>query len=136
MAHFAELNENNEVLRVVVVDNKDTSNSEGEEIEQIGISFLKELYGFETNWKQTSYHRNFRVRFAGKGLVYDETLDAFISPKPYDSWVLNTTTVDWEAPIAEPELTQEQIENGKFYVWDETAYQNDNTAGWVLYPLP
>jgi len=135
MAHFAELNENNEVLRVIVVDNNDTSNSDGEEIEQIGISFLKGLFGNNTNWKQTSYNGNIRVRYAGRGDVYDETLDAFISPKPYNSWILNSTTADWEAPITKPELTQEQEDSGYLYYWDETAYQQDNTTGWILTQL-
>jgi len=135
MAHFAELNENNEVLRVIVVDNNDTSNSDGEEIEQIGISFLKGLFGNDTNWKQTSYNGNIRVRYAGRGDVYDETLDAFISPKPYNSWILNSTTADWEAPITKPELTQEQEDSGYLYYWDETAYQQDNTTGWILTQL-
>ena len=132
MAHFAELNENNEVLRVIVVDNNDTSNSDGEEIELIGISFLKGLFGFDTNWKQTSYNNNFRFRYAGVGYSYDETLDAFVPPKPYDSWIINSTTADWEAPITQPELTQEQDESGYLYYWDETAYQQDNTTGWIL----
>ena len=132
MAHFAELNENNEVLRVIVVDNNDTSNSDGEEIELIGISFLKGLFGNDTNWKQTSYNGNFRVRYAGIGYSYDETLDAFVPPKPYDSWIINSTTADWEAPITQPELTQEQEDSGYYYYWDETAYQQDNTTGWIL----
>ena len=132
MAHFAELNENNEVLRVIVVDNNDTSNSDGEEIELIGISFLKGLFGFDTKWKQTSYNGNFRVRYAGVGYSYDETLDAFVPPKPYESWILNPTTADWEAPITQPELTQEQDESGYYYYWDETSYQQDNTTGWIL----
>ena len=132
MAHFAELNENNEVLKVIVVDNNDTSNSDGEEIELIGISFLKGLFGFDTNWKQTSYNNNFRFRYAGVGYSYDETLDAFVPPKPYDSWIINSTTADWEAPITQPELTQEQDESGYLYYWDETAYQQDNTTGWIL----
>ena len=132
MAHFAELNENNEVLRVIVVDNNDTSNSDGEEVEQIGISFLKGLFGNDTNWKQTSYNNNFRFRYAGIGYSYDETLNAFVPPKPYNSWIINSTTADWEAPIAQPELTQEQEDSGYLYYWDETAYQQDNTTGWIL----
>ena len=132
MAHFAELNENNEVLKVIVVDNNDTSNSDGEEIELIGISFLKGLFGFDTNWKQTSYNNNFRFRYAGVGYSYDETLNAFVPPKPYNSWILNSTTADWEAPITQPELTQEQDESGYLYYWDETAHQQDNTTGWIL----
>lgn len=132
MAHFAELNENNEVLRVIVVGNNDTSNSDGEEIELIGISFLKELFGNDTNWKQTSYNSNFRFRYAGIGYFYDESIDAFVPPKVHDSWILNPTTADWEAPITQPELTQEQVDSGYYYWWDESAYQLDNTAGWIL----
>ena len=132
MAHFAELNENDEVLRVIVVGNNDTSNSDGEEVEQIGISFLKGLFGSDTIWKQTSYNGNFRFRYAGIGDSYNETLNAFVLPKPYDSWTLNPTTADWEAPITQPELTQEQEDSGHNYAWEETAYQQDNTTGWIL----
>ena len=135
MAHFAELDENNEVLRVIVVDDNDTSNSDGEEVEQIGISFLKGLFGNDTNWKQTSYNGSSRFRYAGVGYSYDETLNAFVSPKPYNSWTLNSTTADWEAPITQPELTQEQADSDYYYVWDESAYQQDNTTGWTLTQL-
>lgn len=132
MAHFARLNTDNIVEQVIVVANKDTSDDNGVEDEIIGIAFCKRLFGTDTNWKQTSYNGNFRVRYAGRGYSYDPTLDAFIPPKPFESWVIDTDTVNWKAPLEEPTLTQEQIDAGSSYRWDEDAYQADNTTGWVL----
>lgn len=132
MAHFAELDNNNIVLRVVVVADKDTQDDNGDEVEAIGMGFLKGLYGLDTFWKKTSYNDNLRFRYAGIGYRYDETLDAFIAPKEHESWVLNTITADWEPPIAEPVLTQEQEDAGYYYEWDEDLYQTDNVTGWVL----
>lgn len=132
MAHFARLNTDNIVEQVIVVANKDTSDDNGVEEEIIGIAFCKRLFGSNTNWKQTSYNGNLRVRYAGRGYSYDPTLDAFIPPKPFESWVIDTDTVNWKAPLEEPTLTQEQIDAGSSYRWDEDAYQADNTSGWVL----
>lgn len=119
MAHFAELDENNVVTQVIVVDNGDIKDANGTEVEEIGVAFCKKLFGADTNWKQTSYNSNMRVRYAGIGYSYNQELDAFIAPKPYPSWVLNTETTNWEAPVAQPELTAEQIEAGSLYEWDE-----------------
>jgi hypothetical protein len=132
MAHFARLNSDNIVEQVIVVANKDTSDDNGVEDEIIGIAFCKRLFGSNTNWKQTSYNGNFRVRYAGRGYSYDSTLDAFIPPKPFESWVIDSDTVNWKAPLEEPTLTQEQIDAGSYYRWDEDAHQADNTTGWVL----
>lgn len=132
MAHFAELDESNKVLQVVVVSNKDILDENGIEREQIGISFLKNLFGIDTRWKQTSYNSSFRVRYAGKNFTYNEELDAFIPPKLYESWTLNIITADWDPPIEIPELTSDQISEGYTYIWDENAYQSDNTTGWFL----
>jgi hypothetical protein len=132
MAHFARLNSDNIVEQVIVVANKDTSDDNGVEDEIIGIGFCKKLFGSNTNWKQTSYNGNFRVRYAGRGYSYDPTLDAFIPPKPFESWVIDSDTVNWKAPLEEPTLTQEQIDAGSYYRWDEDAHQADNTTGWVL----
>ena len=126
MAHFAELNQNNEVLRVIVVANEDTSDQNGVEDETIGIAFCKKLFGSNTNWRQTSYNGNFRKRYAGIGYTYNEQLDAFIPPKAFPSWVLNETTAEWEAPIPVPELTQEEIDSRSFYRWDE------DSQSWIL----
>lgn len=78
MAHFAELDDNNVVTRVIVVDNKDTSNENGNEIEAIGIAFCQNLLG--GNWVQTSYNANFRGKYAGIGDTYDPIKDEFVSP--------------------------------------------------------
>ena len=137
MAHFAKIDENNIVTQVIVVANEDTTDTNGVEVEEIGVAFCKKLLGAETNWKQTSYNNNFRVRYAGISYTYNEELDAFIPPKPWPSFVLNNTTADWQSPLgAAPELTEEEIASRSFYRWDEDAYQADNTTGWVLETPP
>lgn len=112
MAHFAQLDEHNIVLQVIVVNNETIENLPFPESEPVGVAFLTEWSGGYTNWKQTSYNNNFRVRYAGIDYIYDATLDAFIPPKPYESWLLNTTTCDWNAPVPYPT-------DGNKYYWDE-----------------
>ena len=110
MAHFAQLDDNNVVINIIVVANKDTSDANGNEIEAIGVAFCQSLV--PGRWVKTSYNGNFRKRYATIGGTYDEALDAFIRPKPYPSWVLNTETADWQAPVPRPA--------GKTpYTWDE-----------------
>lgn len=118
MAHFAELDENNVVFRVIVVNNAVITTPQGQEDENLGIAFCQSLYGPYTKWAQTSYNATFRKHYAGIGYTFDATLNAFIPPKPYPSWLLNTTTCDWEAPVPYPN-------DGKRYSWDET------TQSWV-----
>jgi hypothetical protein len=133
LAHFAKIDENNVVTQVIVVANEDTTDTNGVEVEEIGVAFCKKLLGAETNWKQTSYNNNFRVRYAGIGYSFSEELNAFIPPKPFASWVLVEETADWVSPLgAAPELTEEEVEARSFYRWDEEAHQEDNTTGWVL----
>lgn len=112
MAHFAELDDNNIVKRVIVVDNKDTVDENGNEVEAVGIAFCQNLLG--GRWIQTSYNKNFRAHYAGVGYTYDAALDAFIPPKPYPSWVFNPTTCGWNPPVPVPN-------DGKRYDWDEEA---------------
>jgi len=95
MAHFAELNANNVVLRVVVVANKDTADANGVEKEHIGAAYLERLLG--GTWKQTSYNANFRGKYAGVGDKYDADLDAFISPQTF-SPEINQEMPPEEAP--------------------------------------
>jgi hypothetical protein len=125
MAHFAELDENNIVKQVIVVSNDDTSDLNGNEVEEIGIGFCKKLFGATTKWKQTSYNNSFRCRYAGIGMIYNEEYDVFLLPKPYSSWVLNTETYEWYSPIPEPELTEEQIEQRYYYEWNEENLEWD-----------
>lgn len=102
MAHFAELDENNIVIRVLVTDNDDPAGDEG-------YSWLNKTFG--GRWVQTSFNATIRKNFAGVGFTYDENLDAFIGPKPYPSWVLVAETATWQAPVPKPE--------GNFS-WDES----------------
>jgi len=128
MAHFAKLN-NNIVERVESVVNQVITNSNGVEEEQLGINFLKTLYN-EPNaiWKQTSYNTiggvhklggtPFRKNHASKGYTYDENRDAFIPPKPFNSWILNEDTCNWNAPIPYPNDENEYIWNEATLSWD------------------
>ena len=113
MAHFAELDENNIVLRVTVVANEVLLDENGVEQESLGLKHLEHLGG---RWVQTSYNNNFRASYAGIGMKYDETLDAFIDLQPYPSWTLNLDNYQWEAPVAHPVFDEE---NPKYYRWNE-----------------
>lgn len=124
MAHFAQLDENNIVLQVIVVGNDTINNLPFPESEPVGVAFCKSLFGQDTNWAQTSYNANFRYNYAGIGFTFDATPapnGAFISPKPYPSWLLSTNTYQWEPPVPYPN-------DGKMYYWDEAA------QSWVLVP--
>lgn len=116
MAHFAKLDENNVVTQVIVVGNKDCADANGVEKESIGIAFCERLFG--GNWKQTSYNGNIRKNYAGVGYAFDAGRDAFIPPKPFNSWVLDEATCQWQAPVAMPQ-------DEKRYTWDEA------TTSWV-----
>ena len=113
MAHFAELDENNKVLRVIVVGNADCGGGDFPESETTGIHFLKSL-GFSGIWKQASYNSNFRKRFASIGSHYLPESDVFTHPSPYKSWVL--VGDEWEAPIPKPDADG-------FWYWDEATQQ-------------
>ena len=97
MAHFAELDENNIVLRVVVISNDDTKDPEGHESEAVGIAFCQNLFGGGI-WKQTSYNGNFRKNYAGIGYKYDPVADAFVAPQPWPVCFLDTSTYRWICP--------------------------------------
>jgi hypothetical protein len=130
MAHFAKLGIGNKVLKVEVVHN-DVATTE-----QAGVDFLNNLYGTNDVWKQTSYNtyggqyhtvnengdrvvssdqsKAFRKNYATIGGKYDTQKDAFIDPKPFQSWILNETTCIWEPPVAKPT-------DGQVYNWNETT---------------
>ena len=140
MAHFAQLDENNIVTQVIVVGNSDTADAFGVESESIGVAFCQQLLGADTNWKQTSYNANMRGNYAGIGYTYMSNVatlgvgstDIFIGQQPYASWTIGVGTARWYSPIPEPTLTDDQIAAKSYYTWDESAYQADNTTGWVL----
>ena len=127
MAHFAELNSSNEVLRVIVVSNDDVNANGGDQhadAETFVASIVPHSTG-GTAWKQTSYNNSIRKQFAEVGGSYDATKNKFIKVKPYASWTLNSDD-DWQSPLgATP------VKENCGYTWDESAYQADNSTGWV-----
>ena len=132
MAHFAELNNNNVVQRVIVVSNKNTSDENGVEDENIGIAFCKTLYGSDTNWRQCSRSLSIRRKYPAPGDLYVESSDVFVYPKPFKSWTLDSDAY-WQPPVEPPTLTDEQVEQGYYYEWNETEYQNNSENGWDLH---
>ena len=134
MAHFAELDENDTVLRVIVVSDENAIDGE---------VFCNNLLG--GSWKQTSYNTHggvhydpdtgtpddgvaFRKNYAGKGYVFDDTRDAFMIAQPYPSWTLDEDTCYWEPPVPKP--VPPLAESGGYYKWDEP------TVNWVFIPYP
>lgn len=133
MAHYALIDSNNLVVNVITgIDENDTDGLPE------GYSSWEEFYGEINNLtcKRTSYNTvanthtdggtPFRGNYAGIGYTYDADNDVFLPTKPFESWTLNTDTWSWEAPIADPSVPGESQ-----YLWDESAYQADNTQGWV-----
>ena len=160
MAHFARMNSSHEVKQIFNISNSEILDSDTrDESETIGIVKAKlanpgacATGGY---WKQCSYNTvegqhllggtPLRANFPKIGWFYNSEHDIFHKPRPTgcDSWTLNTSTGYWEPPHAAPELTEEQqqevltyasqgINKSMCYVWDESAYQADNTQGWVL----
>jgi hypothetical protein len=119
MAYFAKLNSENIVEQVISVNNNVITDSNGVEQEQLGVDFINKLYKTNDVWKQTSYNNNIRKNYAGVGYTYDQSRDAFIAPKPYNSWILNEDTCIWEAPLSYPT-------DGQDYIW------NEETTSWTL----
>lgn len=120
MAHFAELDENNYVKRVVVVDDRDTSDANGVEKEHIGKAHLEKILG--GNWIQCSYNNKIRRRYPAEGYFYDSNLDIFVPPSPFPSWTEKDESGEWQPPASagsKPADTEEV-----FYYWDE------NTVSW------
>jgi hypothetical protein len=127
MATFAKIGLNGKVIEVHSVVNEVIQDANGVEQEKLGIDFLTNLTKWPI-WKQTSYNTKggvhklggtpLRKNHAGIGYKYDEDRDAFIPPKPFDSWTLNEETCIWEAPVAHPN-------NGQTYSWNEETKQWD-----------
>jgi hypothetical protein len=114
MAHFAEIDNNNNVVRVIVADTLEWCE------ENLGGTWLQTSYNTYGNTHKLG-GTPFRKNYAGIGFTYDANKDAFIAPKPYPSWILNEETCIWEAPVTKPN-------DGKFYDWDEA------TTSWVELP--
>jgi hypothetical protein len=122
MAHFAKLGSGNIVEKIIVVNDSVIKDNNGLEQEQLGVDFINQLYNTQDIWKKVSYNTvkgihllggtPFRKNYPGIGYIYDENRDAFIAPKPFNSWTLNEDTCVWESPIPYPE-------DGDVYNWDE-----------------
>ena len=150
MAHFAKIGLNSKVLQVVTLNNSDMTNADGVEDESVGQQYLERHNNWPAQmWVQTSYntHSNqhlaggtpLRGNFAAIGYIWDEDNQIFWPKKPFPSFVKNTANAGWESPIGDPPaLTSEQQSQNDAgthiweYLWDEDAYQADNTAGWTL----
>jgi len=114
MAYFANIDDNGIVTSVIVVADSDAPN------EATGIAFCKALLGSDTNWVQTSYNNSIRTRYAGIGMYYDSTRDAFYPLKAYDNWVFDETRKSWEPPVARPSDYDTAP-----YIW------NQSSGAWV-----
>lgn len=131
MAHFAELDSNNIVIRTIVVSDRNTTDTDGIEKEEVGVAYCKSVFGQDTLWKQCSRSYKIRKQFPAAGYIYNEEYDFFHHPKPYDSWTLNTDG-DWEAPYEVPYLTDDQRRSGFIYNWNENRHDLEGN-GWELY---
>lgn len=112
MAHFARVNKNWIVEQVIIVNNDVLLDQHGIECDWLGEQFCQQLFGPDTKWIQTSYNGQIYKNFAGIGYTFDPHRNAFISPKPYESWMLDESTCRWEAPVPYPS-------DGGLYSWDE-----------------
>lgn len=119
MAYFAEIDENGTVLQVISISNADAPDPAPTNSEPLGQAFIAEVLGLSGEWRQTSYHGNFRKQYAGIGWRYDAAADVFISPQPYPSWTLDANH-DWQPPTPMPT-------EGRWY-WDEPS------LSWVALP--
>ena len=113
MAHFAEIDKNGLVLRVLAVNDSDII-VDGVESEEAGQNYLANILGLGGIWLQTSWSNSIRKNYAGTDFTYNKELDAFIPPKPYPSWILNNETALWEAPKPQPE---------GIYTWNEDSQE-------------
>jgi hypothetical protein len=127
MAHFAKLGTGNIVEQVIVVSNDIATT------EQAGSDFINKLYNTRDVWKQTSYNNKIRKNYAGIGYAYDETRDAFIPPKPFESWLLNEDTCQWESPVAYPETyTLGLLNEDNITPIKDTYKWNEEILNWEL----
>ena len=141
MATFAKIGLNNKVIEVLSVHNNELLDSNGVEQEVNGIDFLTKLTGWSI-WKQTSYNTignvhllggtPFRKNHAGIGYTYDEDRDAFIPSKPYNSWILNETTCQWEAPVAYPNTQTQNLTDRDGNPANDAYNWNEETTTWDL----
>lgn len=127
MAHYALLDENNIVTQVLYVENQFILDENGNESEELGIAQCREGLGVpDARLVKTSYNGRIRARYAGIGYSYNEEYDGFVPPKPFPSWSLNTTTLEWEPPVPKPTHNSDNT----YCLW------NEETLSWVIENFP
>ena len=141
MAQFARLDSDNIVTDVIVINDADSGGGTLD-TENTGITFCQNHVGDNSSvWKQTSYNKHFRGNYAGVGFTYMTgvrtlgvaSTDIFVDQQPFPSWSIGVSTSRWFSPLGDaPDLTSEQVANDEKYVWDEVAYQANNSVGWAL----
>jgi len=138
MAHFAELDINNKVLRVLTACNQDIA-THGGELSEEAANYFGTYTPFSENgvkWVQTSYNNNFRKQYAGIGYIFDFIKNKFITPQPFASWLLDYND-DWQAPIAFPTITTYGDNVNYLISWDESNLKwigkddQNNTFAWI-----
>jgi hypothetical protein len=120
MAHFAQLDDQNNVMNVVVINNSDIDNLPFPQSEPVGIALCQSIYGPDTIWKQTSYSGNYRRQYAEIGGFYYPPVDVFVGIKPFASWVFRTSDATWQAPIPMPSVppNYKAVWNEEYLDWD------------------
>ena len=134
MAYYAFLDENNIVVSVIPGKDENESTIDWEKFyhQETGLVCKRTSYNTKSN-KHILGKTPFRGNFASIGYEYNIALDIFTPPKPFESWVLNEETANWESPVGSaPKLTQDEIDSGSFYRWDENSYKENNANGWIL----
>jgi hypothetical protein len=126
MAHFAKLGKGNIVEQVVVVSNDIATT------EQAGVDFLNNLYKTRDVWKQTSYNATIRKNYASIGYKYDQARDAFIAPKPFNSWLFIEETCNWRPPVDYPETYTKNLTDEQGNPLKDRYYWNENKVNWEL----
>jgi hypothetical protein len=128
MAHFAKIDSNNTVIDMTVIDNNELKGLDFPASEPVGQKFIASI-GLPGNWLQTSYNGNFRKKYAGLGYTYDKKLDAFIPPKPFNSWILDSAC-NWQPPVPHP------TNLNKLYTWNETSKNWDEAGDFIRPAAP
>tara|TARA_R100000773_G_C4219240_1_gene117787 strand:+ start:217 stop:678 length:462 start_codon:yes stop_codon:yes gene_type:complete len=138
MAHFAKINKDNIVEDIIVIDNEQILDENGDEQEALGLTFIKDVLKFDGDWIQCSYNKSFRGNFPGDNYTYDKSKDEFIPPKPFASWTYNYETHVWEAPVAYPDNPpKDQEDQGELFDTDKDEYiykwnEKDQKWDWTL----
>jgi len=138
MAHFCKINKDNLVEDIIVIDNHQLLDEDGEEQEALGLDFIKDVLKFDGDWKQCSYNNNIRGNYPADGYTYDEENDEFIPPQPYPSWTYNFETHNLECPVPYPETPpQDQEDQGELFdtgkeEWTYQWNEEDQSWDWTL----